>query len=278
MFSREFEFDGISKKEFPFIYEKIFYFKKLLSLPNVVYEVRNGIVYLVINGLKFTIKTKEEIFILSEIFVDDSYKLFSSRPYIFIDVGLNAGFTTLYFANDPSMIKAYGFELFSDTLNQAKVNIGLNPRLAEKIETFVLGLGKEDKRVELEYSYKFKGNVGVHGITKHLISNGLADDIERKEVTIRRSSDVLSPIIKRHPDESIVLKLDCEGSEYDILDELSSSFVLKEIDILLIEWHFQGYEKLVKVLLKNGFGSIVHGKNTDDVGILTAFNQKNNGT
>lgn len=274
LFKSEFEFNGISKIEFPFVYDNVFYFKGLIGLDNVKYVVENGQLFLHINNLVLVIQSSEEIFILHEIFVDNSYQLFSPNPFVFLDVGLNAGFTTLYFASNPMLKKAYGFELFPNTLDQAHINFGLNPDLSGKIETFGFGLGKEDKEVELEYSFKFKGNVGIHGITKHLVIDGLANDIQRKTVLLRKSSTVLAPIIANHPKENVVLKLDCEGSEYDILEELAESLVLLKIDILLIEWHFRGFEKLVNILMKNGFGCFVQGKNTDDIGILFAFKEK----
>jgi len=260
--------------EFPFVYDNVYFFKGLIGLDNVKYTIEKGQLFLHINNLVLVIQSSEEIFILHEIFVDNSYQLFSSLPFVFLDVGLNAGFTTLYFATNPMLKKAYGFELFPNTLDQAHKNFALNPNLFGKIETFGFGLGKEDKKVELEYSFKFKGNVGIHGITKHLVIDGLANDIQRKTVLLRKSSTVLAPIIAKHPNESIVLKLDCEGSEYDILEELADSLVLLEIDILLIEWHFRGFEELVNILMKNGFGSFVQGKNTDDIGILFAFREK----
>ena len=39
------------------------------------------------------------------------------------------------------------------------------------------------------------------------------------------------------PDDFIILKLDCEGCEYEILDKMISDDTLKYVDQIIVEWH-----------------------------------------
>lgn len=266
-------FKGIDPETFPFVYEKAYFFKGLLNNNLARFEVQSEKLFLIIQGLKFQVTSKEEIFILYEIFVEDAYNLNSCKPFIFIDIGLNAGFTTLFFAKQENAVMLYGFEPFLETFNQAKINIGLNPAYSGKIEIKPIGLSSEDRDLELDYSFDYKGNVGIHGITQDLIDSGVVKDLKKASIRLRKASAVLQPIIDKHPEQLKILKLDCEGSEYDILPELDSSHLLKQFNIVMLEWHFKGYSDLLSILGRNGFSTLVKGVESGNVGLLVAFKE-----
>jgi hypothetical protein len=102
----------------------------------------------------------------------------------------------------------------------------------------------------------------------------------RHEVTIdlREASTILGQIIaKAKAKESrFLLKLDCEGSEFPIIENLSEKNLLKEIDVILMEWH-KWWDKtktqrfLIEPLLRNDF--LILDRTRDDdphAGFITA--------
>ena len=64
------------------------------------------------------------------------------------------------------------------------------------------------------------------------------DKVETKLVEVRRASEVIEHIIERANIQSkIVLKIDTEGSEYKIIDDLIQSNTINKVDLILGEGH-----------------------------------------
>ena len=51
----------------------------------------------------------------------------------------------------------------------------------------------------------------------------------------------------------MLLKLDCEGSEYPIVSHLLEHERLNKVDVVIAEWHEQGPNPLVEMFKKAGF-------------------------
>jgi hypothetical protein len=66
------------------------------------------------------------------------------------------------------------------------------------------------------------------------------------------------------------LKIDCEGAEYEIIQKLSDTNLLADIDILLIEWHDKGAKMLEDILIANDF-RIISRHLTSITGMIYAF-------
>ncbi len=79
------------------------------------------------------------------------------------------------------------------------------------------------------------------------------DAVKTVTVQIRDIREAVQEIFSNHPSEELFLKLDCEGAEYEILEKLDESGLLPKIKVIIIEWHFKGYEPLEKLLTANGF-------------------------
>ena len=57
---------------------------------------------------------------------------------------------------------------------------------------------------------------------------------------------------------AVVIKMDCEGSEFEIFDDLAASGLLSEVNILMVEWHkWWSKEKsdrdLIKLMVERAF-------------------------
>ena len=47
-----------------------------------------------------------------------------------------------------------------------------------------------------------------------------------------------------------IVKIDCEGSEYEIFDQLDKNNQITTFDYYLIEWHIKGPKQITDILLK----------------------------
>ena len=93
-----------------------------------------------VSGIRMEVSIPEQIFIIDEVFSEKVYGLVSNGPAQVIDIGVNIGTATLYFANHPWVNKVIGFEPIEPTYRKAKHNIALNPLIASKISLFNFGL------------------------------------------------------------------------------------------------------------------------------------------
>ena len=72
------------------------------------------------------------------------------------------------------------------------------------------------------------------------------------------------------------MKIDCEGAEYEIFEELKASGLLKKIDVILGKWHDGRKAELLNLLQEdNEFFCIVQSQRRC-FGLFYAFRNENN--
>ena len=213
-----------------------------------------------ISGIRMVASTSEQIFIIDEVFSEKVYGLVSNGPARVIDIGANIGTATLYFANHPWVDKVIGFEPIEPTYQKAKHNIALNPLIASKIRLFNFGLAGSDREETVTYSESWAGSVGMR-VTHPAVAN--APDRRDERMRLRNASTALQELGLGTDNVKTFVKMDCEGAEYEIINNLSESGLLKHVSALMVEWHDAGGGPLVQVLLKNGF-VVVEGKVSAD--------------
>jgi FkbM family methyltransferase len=223
-----------------------------------------------IDEVKLIIETGQELDIAYEIFLLGVYNFIYKKPCIAIDIGMNTGFASLFFAHRPNVKAVYGYEPFKVTYDQALRNFALNPELAEKIKAFDYGVGARDETIAVEYDYKVKGSVGVAGIDERFKPTD-SSAIAREELVIKPFTQVFQGITTDYPDIDIVAKIDCEGSEYEILDALAENGQLSQIKIIMMEWHKKGPASLEKHLEEAGFIIFSRLPRSTNVGTLYAI-------
>jgi len=190
---------------------------------------------------------------------------------VLLDVGMNFGTTTLYYANKSNVRHVYAFEPFIPTYEEALRNIQLNGRLAPKITTYPIGLGQEDRTLETLYDKEASG-----GMSTTVDRFRDASPIFKKEkaaveqVTVRNALAVLEPIVLQHQQDQIVLKVDTEGAEFEIFKTLDEGGLLKKIDIVMLEYHFRSPQELEDRLTTNGFVVFYKGehKKGEQTGVI----------
>lgn len=113
---------------------------------------------------------------------------------------------------------------------------------------------------------------------------GITKTVEEKEgplreleIEIKDAGEFLKPIFDKHKEDCIVLKIDCEGSEYDILESINKHNLLNNVSAVLLEWHeiLEGQEgkhrKLERIMNEYGFSYVINCPAGADAGMLYAF-------
>ncbi len=207
-------------------------------------------------NLKIYIESTEELFILNEVFIDSDYNFLENKEIIVFDIGMNIGIASLFFASKINVSKIYGFEPVQETYKQAIKNIGYNPMLKDKIETFNFGLAKNNREESFYYTKWAKGNSGIRGLKSPTINQ--RNDLIKIKIQLKNIVEVFQDILIKN-NKFKLLKIDCEGGEYEIIEALADSKLLTSFDVLLIEWHDRGPELIETILLKNNYKLISRG-------------------
>ena len=178
----------------------------------------------------------------TEVFLDESYSSLPVSGRIVVDIGANIGDSAIYFAIRGAK-KVIAIEPFPANFEIAKRNISLN-NLEEKIELILGGISKEDKKISIDDKY-----IGT-GAGNTNIKHGSSISNEKEGTQI--NTFTLHDLVDSKKIDDAVLKVDCEGCEYDLVLGSDKSDLRKFSNIIL-EFH-KGHEDLMKCLEKSGFG------------------------
>lgn len=237
---------------------------KLSESINAKFEIINQQLIADINGVRCYIECEEDLFIVNEVFNEYVYGFHGNGDFVLIDIGLNIGISSLFFNQMPQISKIYAFEPVTETFEKCLKNLALNNGV-EKIVPFNYGLGNEDRKDQFIYSDSFKGSVGRIGLSDYKKNNSA--ELKTVAVEIKEASRVIDDIVLAHPNQKIIIKMDCEGGEYEIIPNLKQTGTLNNIDILMMEWHGNDFLKIW-----NGFENFhsFYSKNSPTTGMLFA--------
>jgi len=211
-------------------------------------------------GLAFTISTGEEANSLYEVFGERVYSLATKGPVHLVDIGVNIGATSLSFAIQPWVSQITGFEPFRPTFEKAQRHFEANPTFGCKVKLYNFGLAGSDREMVLKYSPTWKGSVGLRKPAPFVES---APDLRTEQIRLRKASDVFKELGVGEFDEKVVVKMDCEGAEYEIIEDLVKSGTIEKISALMIEWHDLGGKSISRALLESGFMVLQGSEGTD---------------
>ncbi|MDR0739181.1 MAG: FkbM family methyltransferase [Oscillospiraceae bacterium] len=237
--------------------------------------LKNGGFLLVDNNVVCAGKTKIRLFdnsnigVFEKIFVNSNYEieLPKNKKFAFFDIGCNVGMASLFASQKSEISKIYAFEPFAFSVKRAAENFNLNPDLSSKIKLFNFGLSDQDKDVVCSFPVGFSASASTHFSL---------DGGKKEKVSLKKASTFLKEIINQEcKNEKIILKIDCEGAEYEILPDLDKAGILKKVDLLFLEWHLEGSTIIRDILSKNDFIFIekVRGS-TEKYGEITAVRCK----
>lgn len=183
-----------------------------------------------------------------EIMQEEIYGFALNDKCIVVDVGMNVGIAALYFAAHPNVEKVYGYEIVKDNYQKSLENFQLNTALKGSVTPYLYGLAEQDGFIELK---DFESGTIEASIVGLKIQS--AESNKTNSVEIKAADKELKRIISSNPGKSIIIKLDCEGSEYEIIELFSNTDLMRHIKGFIIEWHQHGPHNILHTLVSNGF-------------------------
>ena len=166
-------------------------------------------------------------------FVYHDYDFLDVTNRTVVDVGANIADTAIYFALRGAK-RVIAFEPF--------------PKIFEIAERNVKANGLEDKVILVNAGCGYDGEVRVKEDIESDASTQLRGFGEGVKIPMYSLNTIVS---KFNVEKGSVLKVDCEGCEYDLFRNASRE-ALDRFDQIEMEYHY-GYKELVNILKKNGF-------------------------
>jgi FkbM family methyltransferase len=178
---------------------------------------------------------------LIEVFIDKIYALplQISRNFCVFDVGMNRGYASLFFAGHPACKAVYGFEIMPETFDCAKRNFALNEKLSSKIVPYNFGLWNEDTEIAVR-SCTSDDKTAIDALMSFpLLKEGMKGEIQQVgRAVVKKSSTVISSLLNTVPQEGLrILKIDIEGAEYAVFEDLHNANILNKFDLIIGEYH-----------------------------------------
>ena len=171
---------------------------------------------------------------IKEQFIEQQYKWLDIKNRVVVDIGANIGDSAIYFALKGAK-HVYAFEPYPYSYAIAIRNIKLN-KLQDKITLLNEGCSGKEEKIKIDTGYKNLGSTDLKNF-----KNGTNINIT-----------TLSGLLKKFEiTEGAVLKIDCEGCEYNVLLATKNSD-LRRFKQIQIEYHY-GYLNLKRKLEDAGF-------------------------
>lgn len=210
---------------------------------------------------EIAVTTYDELVNIREIYGDYSYSFYNgTNEAVAMDIGANIGGASVWLSNIDNISKVYSYEPFSNTCDICNYNINKNVNAKRKVQIVQAGIGIKEEVKKINYNPKMSCGLSViDEVNKKKFKIydewGLINQEETRleKIKILDISDELNKILKENPNKEIVLKMDCEGSEYELFEKLDKDNLFKKINIIMLEWHYKGPDDLEKILKKNDF-------------------------
>ena len=237
-------------------------FKNWYVYPKVYWQLTNDkiVVFETKTGLKIKIRVKStDLMALTNVWMINEYDIdsFEINPSdIIIDVGAHIGLFSLLVSQFCKTGKIFSFEPIRENFDLLVSNLGLNH--TENVFPFNVGISKNSGKLNL-----FLNN----DQSAHSIFPKGSESITVEATSLQKIFD------EKQISSCKLLKLDCEGAEYDIIDSLPVEY-LDKIQNMAIEYHLADTKpELIKNLIlkiKNAGFKIKTMPHYDDMGFLIA--------
>jgi FkbM family methyltransferase len=200
-------------------------------------------VYFELSGTQFA----SAVGVVTERFVYSEYSALNVAGNIVLDIGANIGDSAVYFARRGAL-RVYAYEPFPLNCDAARLNVRHNG-VAAQVEVISAGVGNKRETLVADFD---------EGISPFLSLRGKPHRRSRSSRRIRQTvrmipfADALRTVRNAHKGVPIVCKIDCEGSEFEILDRTLSIADVDNVNEFLVEYHRRP-APLVTVLTALGY-------------------------
>jgi FkbM family methyltransferase len=174
------------------------------------------------NGVRVTLRRPpaEDILLFREIFLEQVYRiseLDSCKADVrrILDIGSNIGYSVLWFAAQFPGAKISAFEPVADHIDLLTKAIAAN-RLNDRVIIYPAAVGTENRNA-------------------YMVTAGLRSRLTPETGPNRVRTAVVDFFESVGAGHIDILKLDCEGSEYELL--MDKRFADLNVRALLLEWH-----------------------------------------
>jgi FkbM family methyltransferase len=204
------------------------------------YEYRNGVDFTSLNHTYRLHQFQHHLHHVNlkyEIFDDSIKKMFDKMKKsrkIFIDGGARTGELFEIIKNDMPQYSDFEFILYEPHPNHT---VFLENLSKEKNCKFVNGAISD--RTDIRDFYCAIDFYGDQGST---LCSDKKEKLDLENPIKIQSYDIVEILNEFNSDDYVVLKLDVEGSEYDIIQRLIDTDNLNKVNEYIIEWHDQFYE------------------------------------
>lgn len=251
--------------------------KYLVYLPAIIYKIKNWPTYM-LDYLWFKDKNKKYFFrngivicdregtvagTIAVVFIRKHYGNINNCSVI-IDIGANVGVFSIYAAIESKNAMVYGFEPVVENYELLKQNINSND-LDSRIKTFNLGVASktEERKIYISSS------------PLHSIVDNNANQCSERIIYCTSLEDIIK---NNYLSKIDLLKINCEGAEYEILYSTDKECFDKIFDIRL-EYHNmdtknKNINRLKDFLESMGYQTIKLFENSKDDGFLWMRSQK----
>ena len=237
-------------------------FKNWYVYPKVYWQLTNDkiVVFETKTGLKIKIRVKStDLMALTNVWMINEYDVDGfeiNSSDIIIDVGAHIGLFSLLVSQFCKTGKIFSFEPIRENFDLLVSNLALNH--IENVFPFNVGVSKKSGKLNL-----FLNN----DQSAHSIFPKGSESITVEATSLQKIFD------EKQISSCKLLKLDCEGAEYDIIDSLPVEY-LDKIQNMAIEYHLADPKpELIKNLIlkiKNAGFKIKTGPHYNDMGFLIA--------
>lgn len=194
------------------------------------------------NNLKIGVGSKMEAWSVKETLIDRFYTRLGTeiqKDWVVVDIGAAIGEFTIEAALQLTEGIVHAFEPNPGSINILRQNIRANN--LNRVETYNLGVWKEEGEIPLH----FLNNEPLQAVSG---SNHTASLVMVKETSIPVIT--LGQVVEEKVGHTIdLLKLDCEGAEYEILLNQDPK-VFSKIDRIIMEYHDLDDQRNHRLLVK----------------------------
>lgn len=203
------------------------------------------------DGLRFAVRHSSDECVLQEVFLHNCYSFYAGEEsFILFDIGMNVGLASLYFLHYPQTEHVYAFEPFRETYEQALANFSLNDEtLQNRITAYNFALSDYAGTETFSYVGDFTGGMRIANGATHVE----AGTENAATIEIKDAAEILRPLLAKHSDRKIIMKIDCEGSEYKIFQSMEKAGILDHVQVFLMETHDDRENELKSILRKHGY-------------------------